>query len=248
VRRKERRVFLRNASFGCWWAAAVLLTLILGWEGGFVQAQTVTVGFDCITPGASEADKTTGEAQLLLDVTHHAGDLIATFTFYNKAPAGFDPLPCSITDIYIQDGHLCTLLYIVDEDDPYPGGGYGDNGVDFSQGASPGNLPDAQYATPPFVATKRFSMDSDVPVRPNGVDPCEVLIAVYSVPSDITVYDIEQEILDGVLRVGYHVQAFSDNSSASFVNNTEVIPEPATALLLGLGGLALLKKYKKSKD
>jgi hypothetical protein len=229
----------------------ILLILAFGWNGDGVQAQTVTVGFDCISPGASEVDKTTGEAQLLLDVTHHPGETEATFKFYNEAPVGFDPLPCSITDIYIQDGHLCTLLYIVDRDDAYPPpppDNYGHPGVDFEIGATPGDLPDRQYATPPFVATKRFSMDSDPPVQPWGVNPNEWLVAVYSVPQGSTIYDIEQEIVDGVLRVGYHVQAFSDGKSASFVNNTEVIPEPTTVLLLGLGGLALLKKYKKYKN
>jgi hypothetical protein len=134
-------------------------------------------------------------------------------------------------------------LYIVDKDDP-AGGPYGDPGVDFEIGATPGNLPDAQYATPPFVATKRFSMDSDPPVQPWGINPGEWLEAVYSIDPSKTVYDIDNEIDAGLLRIGYHVQAFSDGKSASFVNNTEGIPEPASILLLGLGGLALIKKRR----
>ena len=85
-----------------------------------------------------------------------------------------------------------------------------------------------------------------IPTRPqihNGIDPGEWLIAVYSVSHPgCTVYDIEQELINGDLRVGYHVQSFGDGASASFVN---VVPEPATILLLGLGGLALRKKFKK---
>ena len=219
------------------WAVSVPLLLVFVLAGvGVVQAQTVTVGFEAITPGISQFNKQTGETQLLLDVTHHVGETTATFRFYNDGSQ-----TCSITDVYIEDGHLCSLLYIVDKDDPV-GGPYGDPGVDFEIGATPGNLPGAQYADPPFVATKSFSMDSDPPIFPWGVNPGEELIAVYSVQQGINVYDIEQEILSGVMRVGYHVQAFGDGASASFVN----VPEPASILLLGLGGLALLKKYKKN--
>jgi hypothetical protein len=176
---------------------------------------------------------------LRLDVTHHAGETTATFRFYNLNNDGSQP--CVITDIYIDDGQLESLLYLVDKDDP-PGGPFGDPGVDFSIGATPGNLPGGQYADPPFVATKQFSCDSDNPITKWGIHEGHELIAVYSVNQGTTLYDIEQEILNGDLRVGYHVQAFGDGASASFVN---VVPEPATLLLLGLGGLALIKKSKK---
>ena len=235
-------LYRKHIVFGGGWGVVILLALALSWDGGPVQAQLVTVGFESITPGVSQADKQTGEEQLWLDVEHHPGALTATFKFYNKAPVG-DPQPCSIADIYIQDGHLCSLLYIVDKDNPYPPpppDNYGHPGVDFEIGATPGNLPDGQYAVPPFVATKRFSMDSDPPVQPCGINPDEWLVAVYSVQEGTTVYDIEQEILSGTLRVGYHVQAFSDGKSASFVS----VPEPASILLLGLGGLALIKKRR----
>jgi len=236
VQKRRRRVSVYRRSFARGGAGfvAMLLALALCGEGSFVQAQLVTVGFEAITPGISQANKETGEQQLWLDVTHHAGDPTATFKFYNVGSQD-----SSIADIYIQDGHLCTLLYLVDKDDP-PGGPYGHPGVDFDIGAAPGHLPDSEYAVPPFVATKQFNMDSGPPVRPNGVDPSEWLIAVYSVPQGTTVYDIEQEILDGVLRVGYHVQGFSDGGSASFVNT----PEPGSFLLLGLGSLVFLKKRK----
>jgi hypothetical protein len=210
--------------------------------GEFSQAQLVKHGFHSVTPGVSEADKTIGEGQLRVDIHHELGDLTATFKFYNVGTQS-----CSITDIYIQDGHLCTLLYLIDRDDPAPPGEPpGDPLVDFSIGATPGNLPDGQYANPPFVATKQFSSDSDPPVQPWGIGPGEELRAIYSVQQGATVYDIEAEVGQGILRIGFHVQSFGDGKSASFVNNLEQVPEPATVLLLGLGCLIFLKKRKKN--
>jgi len=241
---RESRVNRRKEFIVLSWAGLgiILLTLAFVWDGDSVQAQPVTHGFHAITPGISQDDKQTGETQLWFDILKHINDGYAHFKFYNVGPN-----PCSITDIYIQDGQLCSLLYIVDKDDPV-GGPYGDPGVDFSIGATPGNLPDGQYADPPFTATKRFSSDSDPPIQPNGIEAGEWLEAVYSIDPSKTVYDIDAEIDAGLLRIGYHVQSFDDGKSAAFVNNTEGIPEPTTALLLGLGGLALLKKYKKYKN
>jgi len=207
-----------------WMMAIALLVLALGWQSSSVQAQIVTVNFYNISPGASAENIATGEEQLWLDVTHHAGETTATFKFYNDGL-----LPCSITDVYIDDGHLTTLQYLVNGP-----------GVYFAIGASPGHLPDEQYADPPFVATKQFNMDADPPPYYKGVNPGEWLEAVYSIETGTTVFDIEQEILSGELRIGYHVQGFSDGGSASFVNT----PEPASILLLGLGTLALLRKRR----
>lgn len=214
--------------FALGWAqiAVMLLALALGWQGGSVQAQTITVEFYCISPGASPDNIVVGERQLRLDVTHHESDpTIATFKFYND----FGSQASSITDIYIDDGQLATLQYLVNGPD-----------VSFSIGAAPGHLPDEQYADPPFVSTIQFNMDSDPPPYFNGINPAEWLEAVYSVSQGTTVYDIEQEILTGELRVGYHVQGFEDGGSAAFVNT----PEPASGLLLGLGTLIFLKKRK----
>jgi hypothetical protein len=221
------------------WAqtAVLLLVFALCGEVSFVQAQTIYVDFYCITPGASQTAIDTGEEQLRLYVTKHPTEEVAYFEFIN-----LDGFPSSITDIYIDDGQLCDLLYIVDKDEP-AGGPYGHPDVDFSIGATPGNLPAGQYADPPFVATKRFSMDSDPPTQPWGINPGQWLGAYYSIAPDKTVFDIEQEILSGDLRIGYHVQSFGDGSSASFINT----PEPASILLLGLGTLVFLKKSKNKR-
>lgn len=222
----RKRVSELRKHFALGWGriAVVLLVLALGWQGSSVQAQIVTVNFYGISPGASAENIATGEEQFWLDVTHHAGETTATFKFYNVGL-----LPSSITDIYIDDGHLTTLQYLVNGP-----------GVNFAIGASPGHLPDEQHAIPPFVATKQFNMDADPPPFSRGINPGEWLEAVYEIEAGTTVFDIEQEIRDGQLRIGYHVQGFSDGDSGSFVNT----PEPASILLLGLGALALLRKRR----
>ena len=51
------------------------------------------------------------------------------------------------------------------------------------------------------------------------------------------------ELNSGMLRVGIHIQGFDDDSSESAV----AVPEPTTLVLLGLGGLVLLKKHRGRK-
>jgi hypothetical protein len=232
----RRRVSELRKHFALRWAgiAVLLLALAFGWQASTVQAQTINVNFYAISPHLSAENVATGAEQLWLHVTKHGEEEIAYFEFKNVGL-----LPCSISDIYIDDGQLCDLLYIVDSDDPV-GGPYGHPDVDFSVKASPGNLPDGNLIDPPFVASRQFNMDSDPPAQPWGINPGQWLGAYYSIAPDKTVYDIEQEILSGELRIGYHVQGFGDGDSGSFVNT----PEPASGLLLGLGMLIFLKKSK----
>jgi hypothetical protein len=99
--------------------------------------------------------------------------------------------------VYFDDGSLLSIAIIINS-----------IGVSFSQFASPGNLPAASNAAPPFVTTAGFSADSDSPVQPNGVNPGE----------------------SGTLRIGLHVQGYQSGGSESFVN----APEPASLALSGL--------------
>ena len=102
-KRRESRVNQRKEFIIFGWAGLgiILLTLALGGDGGRVQAQYVYHQFHSITPGISQEDKQVGEQQLWLEIHQEAGSSIATFKFYNE-----DGPACSITDIYIQDGHL----------------------------------------------------------------------------------------------------------------------------------------------
>lgn len=195
-----------------------------------MSAHASTLSFEAISAN-DIGDVAIGEAQLFCDVTDAGGNQVL-FTFRNTGPEA-----SSITDVYFDDGSLLGIAYI-DNSDP---------GVSFSQLASPGNLPEANNATPPFVTTAGFSADSDPPVQPMGVNPGESLGILFNLQSGQTFGDVETNLDSGALRIGIHVQGFESGGSESFVNNS--IPDPASlfllgsACLVGLGGVR--RKFKR---
>ena len=188
---------------------------------GFSQAQAATFGFGCISNNLA-GDCSIGEAQLFVDVTD-AGAGQVLFTFTNTGT-----YLSSITDVYFDDG---TLLGIASIDDS-------DSGVSFSQGASPGNLPAGNNASPPFLATAGFTADSNPAVQPNGVNPGEYLGITFDLLSGVTYADTINALQSGTdLRIGIHVQGFASGGSESFVNT---VPVPAAVWLFGSGLLGLV--------
>jgi hypothetical protein len=196
----------------CWLLALPLLAA--------APSGAVTLGFDCITNNLA-GDCTIGEAQLTVDVTDPGGGQIA-FTFLNVGTED-----SSITDVYWDDGSLLGIASITNT----PGF------VEFSSPASPGNLPGANNADPDFETTAGFSADSDPPAQPMGVNPGETLVVIFSLQGGQTFADAIDELTDGRLRIGIHVQGFESEGSESFVNHP--VPEPGTAALFGGGLLAL---------
>ena len=179
---------------------------------GASTATGATLSFGCIS-NTIAGDCAIGEGQLTAEVTDAGGGQVL-FSFHNAGPAD-----SSIADVYFDDGSLLSIAIIINS-----------IGVSFSQFATPGNLPAANNASPPFVTTTGFSADSDSPVQPNGVNPGEVLGIQFNLQGGQTFNDVLADLANGTLRVGLHVQGYATDGSESFVN----APEPATLVLSGL--------------
>jgi hypothetical protein len=233
----HRRTTFRRRRFSRGTAALyVLLGLALAPSA---HAALVTYGFGCISTGVAAACST-GEAQLVVDVTNDngifSGLTLATnqalFVFRNVGPAA-----SSITDVYFDDG---TLLGIAEL---WNTAGL----VDFSIGATPRNLPGGQTVN--FQTTAGFfSADSNMPVQPMGVNPGERLGVVFNLINGTTFADL-LGALDGAsaLRIGIHAQGFANGQSASFVNEPTPltpVPLPPAAWLMA-GGLAALVRRRR---
>lgn len=209
----------------------VAMTLCLG---ALLPAPSsaVSLSFSCITNN-SAGDCNIGETQIGVEVTD-IGSGMVLFEVTNAGPAA-----SSVTDVYFDDGTLLGIAGLIDEDDNYLGA-FGDAGVDFTQGASPPDLPGGN--TIGFETTAGFLADSDPPAQPNGVNPNESLGIVFNLQSPGSFADILAELANGDLRLGLHVQGFSSGGSESFVNVP--VPEPGASLLMLLG-LTGLSSYRR---
>jgi hypothetical protein len=203
-----------------------------------VRADLYSYGFNCITSSTS-ADAGIGETQFSVEVSQGAAENQVLFRFVNT---GLDA--SSITDIYFYDGVLLGYLP--------PAGLAGSDGVFFSEGACPKDLPGLSKEG----LARVFSADSDSPVQPSGVNPDEWLSISFTlglnpdgtqktwedVVAGLTL-GLDDPLVEGAIRIGIHGQGFADNGSESFINGPgtlvpySVVPTPAAVLLgtLGLG-------------
>ena len=174
-----------------------------------------TYEFACIT-NTSAVNAATGNAQLFVEVSNPGSGQVS-FLFTNTGP-----LPCSICDVYFDDGSLLGIASIING----PGVSFDDEHV------SPPDLPGGENLAPPFETTEGFAADSDSPgVMTNGVNPGEFLEILFDLQAGKVYADVLSDLASGELRIGLHVQAFADGGSESFVN----IPAPGAFLLATLG-------------
>ena len=197
------------------------------------NANAYNFGFDQITSNGN----TPVASQLLVGVTAES-DTKVLFEFFNNGPVA-----SSITDVYFDDGSLLGISSLIDKDE----GTGGHPGVDFSQGASPGDLPGGN--TIGFDVTAGFLADSDPAVPQNGINPGEWLGILFDLQSGASFENVISQLGDGRLRIGLHVQSIGTiGGSESFVNNMTVIPIPSAVWLLGAGMVGLVGLRRKFRD
>ncbi len=183
------------------------------------------VGESCTNNNAG--DVAIGFAQLSVEVSDAGGGLV-DFKFVNAGP-----LASSITDLYWDDGSLLGISSVVSGP-----------GTNFSQGASPGNLPGGNNCSPPFVASAGFSADSNPPTQPNGVNPGEFVTVRFSLIGGQTYADVISELDSGAVRIGIHVQGFASGGSEGFVFVPGLAPTPGAAGLFALAGLLAFRRRR----
>ena len=178
-----------------------------------------TFSFECISISANCAE---GEAHIVMDVMDLApGNVGFTFRNLDVGPSSTQP---TLARIYFDDGALSGFVSVINGP-----------GVNFTPDMfpGPGDLPDGNLATPPFIATQGFLSGATAPPPSDGVEPGEFVTLVFD--GGLSEALIVSQLAAGVLRAGIHVISFSDGGSASFVS----VPEPSSAALLAAAALGL---------
>ncbi len=200
---------------------------------GSTPATTMTFG------GCSwnnPTDVATGIAQLSVDVYPWGNDdptqaTQVMFVIKNVGTTNF-----FIDGVYFDDGVLLDIAGLYDKDD----GSGGLTGVDFSEDASPPNLPSPNCVIPSFGTLKLFSADADPPGPQNGISPGEYLGVVFSLVGSSTASEVLDGLANGVIRIGIKAQGFPGGGSESFVsNNTTAIKLDSFAARAARGKVTL---------
>ena len=186
----------------------VLTTSSLCIAAGYLAsspAQALQFNFNNITHN-NAVNESTGERQLLVDVTDSFGkeDLASNNVLFKFSNVG--PFASSMTQIYFDNSTvLKSTGTIVDSG----------AGVDFAAASGRMNLPGGNTVN----FSPDFAIKSTGAVSQNGVNPGEWVSVFFNLSTNKTLKDVFNDLKSGSLRVGMHVQAFSNEGSEAFVNN-----------------------------
>jgi hypothetical protein len=184
-------------------------------------AQAFQFGSNNIT-GNNATNALAGTQQLRIDVTAANGSDTLTsnqvlFKFSNIGTAA-----SSITQIYFDNGTALKSVNSI-----FDSGA----GVDFSQASGNLNLPGGNSLTSKFVSD--FGIKANTPVSQQGVNNgtaanSEWVSVLFDLGINKTLQSVIDEMRSGALRIGMHVQAFSDTNGGSeaFVNKPTITPLP----------------------
>jgi len=206
---------------------AVMLLLFGGFCANDCAASVTYDVYNVVGVSNNDAGNTAiGEAQLSVELIDLSGGQIE-FVFRNSGSE-----KCSITDVYFDDRcELLSNLWVVNSP-----------GVQYTQWATPSNLPAGNNLTPHFETTLGLSADSDPPVSHNGVNPGEYLGIRFDLQCGSGIADVGNCIDSGGLRIGLKVQAFADGGSETFV----AVPAPG-ALMLGSLGVCVVGWLRRGR-
>lgn len=211
--------------FGALWLALLATAALPAASFGIVT------GFTGITNN-NAASTAAGETQLWVDITSPQANQVL-FTFGNTGTA-----QSTITQIYFEQGPLSDLLQIIN------------SGTAFQE-TGPGVLPGGNGQ--PVSFQTMFEADANNPRPKNGVNngPAvggDTVGLLFSLASQKTYQDVLNQLDDGQLRIGLHVQNFANGYSESFIDQPPgqppQTPEPTTGAI-ALAALAFLRVRRR---
>jgi hypothetical protein len=206
-------------------AAAIALSC------GTASASTLTLNFAAISTNSGAANAAAAAANLRVDVDPAGTNQVKFTTYWTTEARGV------ITGIYFDDGTLLGISSVFN------------NGPNFVQGGSPGDLPGGNNINPAFQTTAGFYATASG-VK-NGIEELGDYVAItFNLIQGQTFNDVVNALNQatgvGGLRVGLRVQSIIPGGQGDGFVNLNPIPLPV-ASVMGLAGLGLVGGIRRRR-